>query len=304
MDFARLARPAIGAAMATFAAGALAADLPPRPTVADIVKESKASDWRALDPQNTLYMELPGGRVVIEMAPDFAPRTAANIRTLAKEKYFDGLSIIRSQDNYVVQWGDPDEAIPRPIGSASARVPAEFTAPIAADKHFTRMPDKDGYAAQVGHSRGFPVGRDPKSGRTWLAHCYAMVGVARDNDPDSGNGSQLYVVNGHAPRHLDRNITVVGRVVAGMPLLGTMPRGTGPLGFYQTAAERTQIKSVRLAADVPEAERTALEVMRTETPTYARVVEAARNRGGPWTRVSPNHVELCNAPIPVRDARK
>ena len=303
MDFARLSRPAFSAALAVLAQGALAADLPPKPTVADIVKQSGASDWRPLDPNNTLYMELPAGRVVIELAPAFAPLTAANIRVLAKEKYYDGLYIMRSQDNYVVQWGDPDEVNPRPIGSASATVPAEFTAPIAADKHFRRMRDKDGYAAQVGHSQGFPVGRDPKSGRTWLTHCYAMVGVARDVAPDSGNGSQLYVVNGHAPRHLDRNITVVGRVVAGMPFLSTMPRGTGALGFYETAGERTAIKSVRLAADVPEAERTRLEVMRTEAPIYAKVVEAARNRGGPWTVFAPNHVELCNAPIPVRAAK-
>ncbi|HEY1043077.1 MAG TPA: peptidylprolyl isomerase [Telluria sp.] len=276
-----------------------AAGLPPKPTVSDIVKESKPADWRALDLENTLYMDLPTGRVVIEMAPDFAPQTAANIRALAREKYYDGLYIIRSQDNYVVQWGEPDEEHPKPF-KAKEKVPAEFTAPIASDKRFVRMKDKDGYAAQVGHSNGFPSARDPKTGRTWLTHCYGMVGVARGNEADSGNGTQLYVVSGHAPRHLDQNITVVGRVVAGMPLLSVMPRGTGALGFYEKPEQRTQIKSVRIAADVPEAERSQYEVMRTESPTYARVVEAARNRGGPWTVMAPNHVELCNAPIPVR----
>ncbi|TFW26574.1 peptidylprolyl isomerase [Massilia arenosa] len=282
---------------------ATAADLPPRPTVGDIVKASKPGDWRPLDPQNTLYMELPSGRVVIELAPDFVPGTAANIRALARENYFDGLAIIRSQDNYVVQWGDPDEEHPRALKKAAAKVKAEFTVPMAQDKHFVAMPDKDGYAPQVGHSHGFPSARDPKSGRTWLAHCYGMVGVARDNDPDSGNGSQLYVVTGNAPRHLDRNITVAGRVVSGMALLSTLPRGTGPLGFYEKPEQRLQIKSVRLAADVPEAERSKLEVMRTETDTYAKVVDAARNRGGPWTVYSPGYVELCNAPIPVREQK-
>ena len=282
---------------------ALAAELAPKPTVSDIVKESKPGDWRALNPQNTLYMELPAGRVVIEMAPEFAPGTAENIRVLAREKYYDGLYIIRSQDNYVVQWGDPDEENPRPVKSAREKVKAEFTAPIANARGFVRMKDKDGYAAEVGHTNGFPSARDPKSGRAWLTHCYAMVGVARGNEADSGNGSQLYVVSGHAPRHLDRNITVVGRVVAGMPLLSTMPRGTGALGFYEKAEQRTQIKSVRLAADVPEAERSHYEVMRTDAPIYARVVEAARNRGGPWTVFAPNHVELCNAPIPVREKK-
>lgn len=291
------------AALALITPTAFAAELPPKPTVSDIVKESKPSDWRLLNPQNTLYMDLPAGRVVIEMAPEFAPHTAENIRVLAREKYYDGLYIIRSQDNYVVQWGDPDEEHPRPIKSAKEKVKAEFTAPIASARGFVRMKDKDGYAAEVGHTNGFPSARDPKTGRAWLTHCYAMVGVARGNEADSGNGSQLYVVSGHAPRHLDRNITVVGRVVAGMPLLSTMPRGTGALGFYEKPEQRTQIKSVRLAADVPEAERSHYEVMRTDAPIYARVVEAARNRGGPWTVFAPNHVELCNAPIPVREKK-
>jgi peptidylprolyl isomerase len=294
---------AAGLALAFAYPAASAAELPPKPTVSDIVKASQPGDWRPLDPENTLYMELPTGRVVIELAPDFVPQTAANIRTLAREKYFDGLAIIRSQDNYVVQWGDPDEEHPRALKQAKAKVPAEFTMPIAADKRFVKMPERDGYAPQVGHSNGFPSASDPKSGRTWLTHCYGMVGVARDTDPDSGNGSQLYVVTGNAPRHLDRNITVAGRVVSGMALLSTLPRGTGPLGFYEKPEQRLQIKSIRLAADVPVAGRSRFEVMRTESPTYAKVVEAARNRGGPWTVYSPSYVELCNAPIPVREQK-
>ena len=73
----------------------------------ELLDASSASDWRTLDPANTLYLELATGRVVIELAPDFAPAHVANIRTLAHEHYWDGLSINRSQDNFVVQWGDP-----------------------------------------------------------------------------------------------------------------------------------------------------------------------------------------------------
>ncbi|KQW96472.1 peptidylprolyl isomerase [Massilia sp. Root418] len=273
---------------------------PPRPTVADIVKASKPAEWRALDPEHTLYMDLPAGRVVIELAPAFAPAHDANIRTLVREHYFDGLAMLRSHDNYVAQWGDPDEKNPRPFKSAKAKLTGEFTVPMSNDKHFTQLPDRDGYAAQVGHSNGFPSARDPKTGRAWLAHCYGMVGVGRDVDADSGNGSSLYAVTGHAPRHLDRNITVVGRVVSGMPLLSSLPRGTGALGFYEQAEQRMPIKSVRLAADVPEAERVKLEVMRTDSASFKAVAEAQRNRGGPWTKVPAGHVELCNVTIPVR----
>lgn len=282
---------------------AQAGPLADKPTVADVIKASKPSDWRSLDPENTLYMELPGGRVVIEMASDFAPNHVANIKTLVRDQYFDGLALIRSQDNFVAQWGDPDEKNPRPMKTAKAALKAEFTVPMKHDKSFSRLPDRDGYAPQVGHSNGFPSARDPKTGQAWLTHCYGMVGVGRDNDADSGNGSSLYAVTGHAPRHLDRNITLVGRVVSGMPLLSSLPRGPGPMGFYGKPELNVPIKSVRMAADVPETERSRLEVMRTETPTYKAAVEAQRNRGGPWTKVAAGHVELCNAPIPVREVK-
>lgn len=291
-------------ALLATAAAAEAKDPPPKPSVGDVVKASQPSDWRPLDPDNTLYMEIPAGRVVIEMAPVFAPNHVQNIKALVREGYFDGLAIIRSQDNWVVQWGDPDEEKnPRPVKNARKTLKAEFTVPLKYDKHFTRMPDRDGYAPQVGHSDGFPVGHDPKKGEAWLAHCYGMVGVGRDNDADSGGGTSLYAVIGNAPRHLDRNITVVGRVVSGMPLLSTLPRGPGPMGFYDKPEMMVPIKSVKVASDVPEAERSKFEVMRTDSKTYQAVVEAQRNRGGPWTKVPAGHVDLCNAPIPVRERK-
>jgi cyclophilin family peptidyl-prolyl cis-trans isomerase len=297
---------ALLAAAAGICGGAAAAEgkaLAKKKTLAEVIKDSPAGDWRALDPENTLYMELPGGRVVIELAPAFAPAHVANIRLLAREKYFDGLAIIRSQDNWVVQWGDADEKNPRPIKTGKAALPGEFTIPIKQDKQFTRLPDRDGYAPQVGHSNGFPSARDPKSGRAWLAHCYGMVGVGRDNDADSGSGSALYAVIGHGPRHLDRNITVVGRVVSGMPLLSTVPRGPGPMGFFEKAEQHVPIAALKVAADVAEAERSRIEVMRTDSASYKAAVEAQRNRGGPWTKVAAGHVELCNAPIPVREQK-
>lgn len=279
-----------------------AADAPKsKATMADLIKASSASDWRALNPDATLYMELEKGRVVIELAPDMAPQNVANIQALVREGYFDGLAIIRSQDNYVVQWGDADET--RAIKTAKQKVPGEFSVSYKADQAFTRLPDVDGYAPQVGHINGFPAARDPKTRQTWLTHCYATVGVARGNETDSGNGSSLYVVSGHAPRHLDRNITAVGRVVAGMDLLSVMPRGKGALGFYEKAEERTPIKSVRLAADVPEAERSHLEIIRTDTVTFKNMIEAQRNRAGDWYKVPAKHIELCNVALPVREKK-
>lgn len=267
----------------------------------ELLDASKPSDWRTLDPSNTLYLQLATGRVVIELAPGFAPAHVANIRTLAHEHYWDGLSINRSQDNFVVQWGDPaeDESQRKPLGSAKAHLPAEFTR-ASAGPSFVRLPDADGWAPQVGFSQGFPAARDPRSGTTWLAHCYGTVGAGRDTAADSSNGTELYVVDGQSPRQLDRNITVVGRVVQGMELLSVLPRGTGPLGFYEKAEQRVPIKSIVLASDLPEAQRTPLQLLRTDTPLFTAVVESRRNRRDDWYKVPAGHIDLCNVPLPVR----
>ena len=285
-----------------------AADAPKAQTSADVIAASKPADWHALDPQRTVYLTLPQGRVIIELAPEFAPNHVRNIKALVAEKYFDGLQILRAQDNYVVQWGDPhadaradDKDKPRPVGNAQRTLKAEFT--VAQDHiPFTALPDKDGYAPQTGFSGDFAAARDPKTGTMWLTHCYGTVGVGRDTDADSGGGTELYAVIGGA-RWLDRNITVVGRVVQGMEYLSSMPRGTGAMGFYEKPDQRTTITSVRLAAEVPEAERAKLEIMKTDTPTFAAFVESRRNRRDAWYKVPANYVDVCGIGIPVRAAQ-
>jgi peptidylprolyl isomerase len=280
----------------------LAAD-PPAParaprTMDEVLQATTAADWRPLDPENTLYLQLPQGRVVIELAPAFAPLHAANLRTLARQKYFDGLAIVRSQDNFVVQWGDPEGK--RSLGDAQARLPPEFTVKATPGLPFEPLADRDGYAPVVGFSQGFPAARDPARGEAWLAHCYAMVGAGRGNEPDSGNGAELYVVSGHAPRQLDRNIALVGRVVKGMELLATQERGSGPMGFYEKPEQYVSITSVRVAADVPVAERENLEVMRTDTASFRQLVEVRRNRRDDWYQVPAGYIDLCNVPIVAR----
>lgn len=300
---ALLALAIAAAAQLSFAADPAADKPAPYKSWAQILEESPAGDWRPLDAANTLYMELPTGRVVIELAPGYVPLHAANIKTLVKEKYFDGLAIIRSQDNYVVQWGDAeeDEKKARPLGTAKANFDPEFSVAVSKDTPFNRLPDKDVYAPQIGFGNGFPAARDADGKQTWLTHCYSAVGVARGNDTTGGNGSGLYVVIGHAPRHLDRNVTIVGRVVQGMEMLSTLPRGTGPLGFYEKPEQRTVIKSIRIAADVPAAEQTRLEVLRTDSATFDAVTEARRNRKGDgWTVAPAGAIEVCNVQLPVR----
>jgi peptidylprolyl isomerase len=281
---------------------ALALAAPKHPTTAEVLAASTPADWRTLDPENTLYVETPSGRVVIELAPAFAPKHVANIKALAREKYYDGLPIVRAQDNYVVQWGDPAEKPEeqKPMKDGKRALPAEFARAWSKDLPFTRLADGDIYAPEVGWSGGFPVARDRKAGREWLTHCYAMVGAGRGDTADSGSGAELYVVIGHAPRHLDRNVTLVGRVVQGIERLSTLPRGTGALGFYEKPGQYVPLTAVRLAADVAAAERSDLEILRTDTPTFDAFVDSRRTRREDWFIDKVGHVELCNVNVPVR----
>jgi peptidylprolyl isomerase len=288
-------RPALATPAAP--AAAPAAPMVKPQTTAEVLAASEPSDWQPLDPRNTLYMELPTGRVIILLDPQFAPHHVANVEELVRGGYFDGLWIMRAQENYVVQWGDPDAT--KPVGKAQRTLAAEFERPLRG-LAVTRLTDPDAYAAEVGFVDGFPVAADPQIGRAWLVHCYGMVGAGRDNDVDSGGGTELYAVIGQAPRHLDRNVTLLGRVVSGMELLSVMARGHGDRGFYERPAERTTIRSVRIAADVSESERTALEALRTDTQTFAAYLEARRNRHEEWFKVPAGRIDVCNVPIPVR----
>jgi peptidylprolyl isomerase len=290
-------------------APAASPEVPPGATTAEVLEGAKPSDWRDLDPENTLYLTLPAGRVIIELAPDFAPKHVANVRGLARQHYYDGLAVVRSQENYVVQWGDPKagEEGAKGFGEAARSLPAEWDRPIPAEAAareaigFTPLGGPDVYAPEAGFVGGMPAHRDVANGRMGLAHCYGMVGAGRGETQDSGSGAELYVVIGHSPRHLDRNVTLLGRVVQGMEHLSTLPRGTGNLGFYESPEEHVPITSIRLGSELPEAERANLQVLRTDTDTFRALIDARRWRREEWFLDKVGAVSLCNVPLPVRE---
>lgn len=269
-------------------------------TMQDIIDASTAADWRTPDANNLLIMEFASGRVVIELAPLFAPEHVANIRTLAKQGHWNGLAIIRSVDNFVVQWGDPieDPKNAKSLGNAKTKLPAEFAINGLVKKSFHAVSDKDPWSKKAGFVAGFPAASNGK--QTWMAHCYGNVGAGRGNDDDSSTGAELYVVIGQSPRWLDLNITSVGRVLQGMEYLSSLPRGNGPGGFYEKPEQYVPIKSIALASSLPEAERVKLEVFRTDTTTFDALVESRRNRDDDFYHHSAGHIDLCNIPIPVR----
>jgi peptidylprolyl isomerase len=256
----------------------------------EVLKASPKSDWHRLDPADLLVMQLKTGRVVIALAPGFAPKTVGNIKALAHSGYFSkNAAIIRSQDNYVVQWArDPE---PKSTGGW-----IEFERGVTPAFHALKDPDT--YAPRAGFDGDFPAASDGK--REWLVHCYGMVGAGRDLAPDTGNGAELYAVIGQAPRHLDRNITVVGRVVQGMELLSSLPRGAGVMGFYDKPAQHTPILFTTIASEMPAKDQPRLEALSTASKSFAAYAEARRNRAGPFFMKPAGRVDVCNIPLPVR----
>ncbi|UVI40633.1 peptidylprolyl isomerase [Qipengyuania spongiae] len=340
-----------------------AQDAAPAPSPAEIVAGADAAEWIAIPAEDLLVMTLApdrdgkARRVVIQLMPEpFSQGWIANIRTLARAGWYDGISVNRVQDNYVTQWGDPNYDNPEAEGKAKplpeglqAMAESAYTASMVdvtlawngleltddnradfadfdwhqsqeADFHnadasvkatqtehtFAGWHQRDPYAEWVEFYRGWPVGSAGSSGDApwWPVHCYGMVGVGRGMSPDTGSGAELYTVIGHAPRHLDRNIALVGRVIEGMEHLSSLPRGSGDLGFYtaEEADKRTPILSIRVASDLPATERPRFEYLSTEGDAFARYAEARANRRDPFFIVPAGGADICNVPVPIRKA--
>jgi len=265
----------------------------------DIVVQAPASAWKTIPADDLLVMDLAnGGRVVIQLAPEFAPVHVGNIKALARGAYWNGATVYRVQDDYVAQWGLNESDKPWPKGVV-AKPPAEYTRPLKGLK-ITPLGSPDPYAPRAGFADGWPVAYSANAGWADLAHCYASVGVGRDLSPDTGTGGELYAVIGHAPRQLDRVIALVGRVVDGIDRLSSLPRGTEALGFYKDKAQYVPIKAIRLASDIPAAERPAFEYMDTGSATFARYLHLRANRHDDFYIRPAGGVDLCNVQVPVR----
>ena len=296
---------------------ALAANPAPSPALApsEIVAAAPKAEWVAISASDLLVMDLAVDstgkprRVVIQlMPPPFSQGWIGNIRKLAAAHWWDGTSVNRVQDNYVVQWGDAggeDKAKARALPTGVAAVPErqyvsetqnlyDAMALLAGQKE-----QPDAYAPRTFIRAGWPLAGDKEA--RWPVHCYGMVGVGRNLSPDTGSGTELYTVIGHAPRHLDRNIALVGRVIEGIEHLSSLPRGTGALGFYETPEERTPITSVRLGNEIPALP--PYEYLSTESATFAKYADARANRRDPFFIKPAGGADICNIPVPVRRAK-
>ncbi len=298
----------------------------PKPALApsEIVAAAPASDWIAIAPADILVMTLANGKqaVIQLMPPPFSQGWIGNIRKLAAAHWWDGLSINRVQDNYVVQWGDASEkkALPKglvtvgeqeyalsvddsvDLGVATfsdiGQAVSSWQEVVAAPKKMGLKRGRDAYSTKTNLIKGWPLGSDGR--QIWPIHCYAMVGVGRNLSPDTGSGAELYTVIGHAPRHLDRNIAVVGRVISGIENLSSLPRGMGALGFYEKPEERVGITSIRLANELPDADQPRFEYLSTESESFAAYADARANRRDAFFIKPAGGADICNIPVPVR----
>ncbi len=288
------------------------------PAPSEIVAAAKVDEWVAIESSDLMIMDLAPDskgkprRVVIQLIPKpFSQGWVGNIRKLAAAKFWDGTSINRVQDNYVVQWGDAAEKKALPEGlrvmvaddylSQTINLIGRPAPRLRSERTWQESLTFDAYAARTAFENGWPVGVG-KSAGMWPVHCYGMVGVGRNLSPDTGSGAELYTVIGHAPRHLDRNIALVGRVIEGIEHMSSLPRGNGALGFYEKEEERVPILSVRLgneAKDVP-----AFEYLDTDSASFAAYADARANRRDPFFNVPAGGADICNIPVPIRRKAK
>ena len=268
-------------------------------TAAEVLAAAPASAWRTIAADDLLVLDLAsGGRVVIQLAPEFAPVHVANIRALARSGWWTNSSVYRVQDNFVAQWGHDEKGPPLPVGVIKPP-PQEYW---RSTKGLAIKPlgFPDAFAPAVGFAGGWHVAYSPKQGWATLPHCYGYVGVARDLAPDTGTGEELYAIIGHAPRRLDRNLAIVGRVIEGIDRLSSLPRGKPPMGMYEDAKRNVRIARVRLASDIPAAERPSFQVMDTASPTFARIMGLRTGRTDAFYRIAPTGIDLCGGSVPVR----
>lgn len=295
----------------------LAAQVQPQgaPSPNEIVEAAPASDWVAIPAEDLLIMTLApdtdgsAREVVIQLMPaPFSQGWISNIKTLARAKWYDGISVNRVQDNYVVQWGDPGHDNPESGETETKPLPeglkvmgeSDYLASRERERTVWHKTARDPYAPHLGHIQGWPIAWNADA--AWPVHCYGIVGVGRNYSPDTGSGAELYTVIGHAPRHLDRNIALVGRVIAGMEHLSSLPRGSGALGFYtdEEIDKRTPILSTRIAADLPEEEQPQFEYLSTQSANFAKYAEARANRRDPFFIHPAGGADICNIPVPIR----
>lgn len=252
-------------------------------------------EWRSVATSNLAIVELDEGDIIVELNPAFAPLTVARFRQLARQGFYDGQSFYRVIDGFVAQGGDGSD-----MGNANDEptIPAEFERAWSGDLRYTLVQSQDLFAKETGLVDGFPVGRDRQDGRIWLTHCPGAVAMARGSDPDSSS-TDFYIVIGQAPRYLDRNLNIFGRVILGMDVVQRIRRGDPKNdGMIDDPAMRTTIQRVRLMEDLDPASHLDVQTMNTSSKEFLQMLERRRDRQSDFFDSKPPQVlDVCQLQI-------
>ena len=250
------------------------AALPAVASVADA--KTDPANWREVDPQNLFIFDTTKGRILIEAFPDVAPKHYAQFSTIIRSGDYDGTSFHRVIEGFMDQGGDifalkgRDSGLPDIEGEFTfRRDPAEM--PLEA----TIGPED---TAKYGYIKGFPVGTQASffaemsvDGKveSYIPHCRGTVSTARTDNPNSAN-AQFFLMRDKA-EHLDRKYTAWGRVVSGVDVVLAIKHG--PEATDGRVTNPDILKSAKIAADLPAAERPDVWVMRTDGPEFRQSVE-------------------------------
>ena len=254
--------------------------------------------WRQVDPDHLVFMEMQEGQVVIELNPQFAPKTVRQFRELVEKGFYDGLGFYRVIDGFVAQGGDGSDLGER---SDVPLIDAEFEIDWPEEVSYIQAQEPDLFAPETGFIDGFAVARDPAKDKVWLAHCPGVVAMARNEGPDSSR-TDFYIVTGQAPRYLDRNMNVFGRVIHGMETVQRIRRGKpSDNGIISDDAAMSRIRSMWLGSDVPEDQRLTALVLDTSDKSFRSYLDDRRKRKQKFFHNRPPKVlDVCQVPMAGR----
>lgn len=264
-------------------------------------------EFRPVDPENLLLMEFDTdgrhGTAAIELTPWIAPLNVAQVKTLTRTGFYDGLDLYRVIENFVAQGGDITEKKEKPAGTGLLKAELEISASDLIHP-FYPVQSGDFSAPETGLVHGFAAARGIGD-KVWLVHCPGVMAMARNPDIDTAS-TEFYFPIGQAPRHLDRNLTIIGRVIAGFEhIAGAKRDRLGGDGIIDDPADRTKIVRAVIASDLPDSERPTYEVQKMGTKAFNERLQSRRNRTGDfWHNKPPVQIDVCTVPVPVREVQK
>ena len=281
---------------------ALAQQSPSTPATSTTATPAAAvnSAWQLLPQDNLLYLETDQGRIVILLAPQFAPEHVKRVKQLVKAGFYDGVTFYRVIEGFVAQFGVPEHE----WGTRAKLTPmkAEFSWPVRNSDPYLLVQRPDLLAEETGFNQGFAVAREQN--QEWLVHCPGVVNMARANEPDTGV-ADIAIMMGQAPRHLDKNMSAFGKVIWGQYAVNRIRRGeTADGGVISSAAARTVIKQARLGADLAPDRQLQLEWLNTSSSEFSQSLAERRSRTHVFYQHKGNgNMDVCYPQVPVREVK-